>query len=199
MGYCGGSKALDAYANAAAAQDTADSKRRVFIEEPTTPYDVGDLWTQGPTGVIMRAIVSRASGAFVEADWQKADKYTDDTRAIQAETAAKAYTDAQAVLTKVMMESYMDGIISNAERLAITAAENALTEAYKRLLELNQNLASGGVQLLREYDIAFNFKYWGGTGTAGDVDLNNITVIEAFVMGGLIGSTSVFVYIVKGS
>ena len=104
--------------------------------------------------------------------------------------AAKAYTDAQAILTKVMMESYMDGIISNAERLAITAAENALVEAYKRLLELNQNIASGGVQLLREYDIAFNFKYWGGTGTAGDVDLNNITVIEAFVMGGLIGSTS---------
>ena len=107
-----------------------------------------------------------------------------------AQKAAKAYTDAQAVLTKVMMESYMDGIISNAERLAITAAENALTEAYKRLLELNQNIASGGVQLLREYDIAFNFKYWGGTGTAGDVDLNNITVIEAFVMGGLIDSTS---------
>lgn len=116
---------------------------------------------------------------------------SDPTKLINdAQAAAKAYTDAQAVLTKVMMESYMDGIISNAERLAITAAENALVDAYKRLLELRQNLASGGVQLLREYDIAFNFKYWGGTGTAGDVDLNNITVIEAFVMGGLIGSTS---------
>ena len=102
----------------------------------------------------------------------------------------KAYTDAQAVLTKIMMESYMDGIISNAERLAITAAENALTEAYKRLLELRQNLASGGVQLLREYDIAFDFKYWGETGISGSIDLNNITVIEAFAMGGLIGSTS---------
>ena len=109
---------------------------------------------------------------------------------IVSDPTAKAYTDAQAVLTKIMMESYMDGIITNAERLAITAAENALTEAYKRLLELRQNLASGGVQLLREYDIAFNFKYWGGTGTAGDVDLNKITVIEAFAMGGLIGSTS---------
>lgn len=107
-----------------------------------------------------------------------------------AQAAAKAYTDSQAILTKIMMESYMDGIISNAERLAITAAENALTEAYNRLLELRQNIASGGVQLLREYDIAFNFKYWGGTGTAGDVDLDNITVIEAFAMGGLIGSTS---------
>ena len=109
---------------------------------------------------------------------------------IVSDPTAKAYTDAQAVLTKIMMESYMDGIISNAERIAITAAENALVDAYNRLLELNQNIASGGVQLLREYDIAFNFKYWGGTGTAGDVDLNNITVIEAFVMGGLIGSTS---------
>lgn len=26
------------------AQDTADSKRRVFVEEPVPPYDVGDLW-----------------------------------------------------------------------------------------------------------------------------------------------------------
>ena len=85
---------------------------------------------------------------------------SDPTKLItDAQAAAKAYTDAQAVLTKIMIESYMDGIISNAERLAITAAENALAEAYKRLLELNQNLASGGVQLLREYDIAFNFKY----------------------------------------
>ena len=109
---------------------------------------------------------------------------------IVSDPTAKAYTDAQAVLTKIMMESYMDGIITNAERLAITAAENALTEAYKRLLELSQNIASGGAQLLREYDIAFDFRYWGGTGTSEDIDVNNITVIEAFAMGGLVDATA---------
>ena len=116
--------------------------------------------------------------------------WTGEAWEIVSDPTAKEYTDAQAVLTKELMEAYMDGILTNAERLAITAAENALTEAYNRLLELRQNLASGGVQLLREYDIAFNFKYWGGTGTAGNIDMNNITVIEAFAMGGLIGSTS---------
>ena len=32
---------------AAEAQDTADSKRRVFLSTPVPPYDEGDLWTQG--------------------------------------------------------------------------------------------------------------------------------------------------------
>lgn len=37
---------IKALENASKAQDTADSKRRVFVTQPTTdkPYDVGDLW-----------------------------------------------------------------------------------------------------------------------------------------------------------
>lgn len=61
------------------AQDTADGKRRVFTVTPYTPYDVGDLWSQGTGGDLMRCNVARASGAYVAADWGKASKYTDDT------------------------------------------------------------------------------------------------------------------------
>lgn len=61
------------------AQDTADGKRRVFTVQPVTPYDVGDLWSQGTGGDLMRCNVARASGAYVASDWGLASKYTDDT------------------------------------------------------------------------------------------------------------------------
>lgn len=61
------------------AQDTADGKRRVFTVTPYTPYDDGDLWSQGTGGDLMRCNVARASGAYVASDWGLASKYTDDT------------------------------------------------------------------------------------------------------------------------
>jgi hypothetical protein len=65
--------------DASNAQDTADSKRRVFVTTPAPPYDVGDLWTQGKSGDLMRCKVAKASGAFITTDWEKAVKYTDDS------------------------------------------------------------------------------------------------------------------------
>lgn len=65
--------------DASNAQDTADSKRRVFVTTPAPPYDVGDLWTQGKNGDLMRCKIAKASGAFVTTDWEKAVKYTDDS------------------------------------------------------------------------------------------------------------------------
>ena len=74
---------------AAEAQETADGKMRVFIRQPLPPYDVGDLWAQGETGDLLRATVARPAGAaYVAADWEKAVKYTDDTRAVEAEQNA---------------------------------------------------------------------------------------------------------------
>ena len=78
------SDAVKALQEAARAQDTADAKRRVFVVTPTTPYDVGDIWTQGEGGDIMRCIESRATGNFESSDWDKASKYTDDTAANEA-------------------------------------------------------------------------------------------------------------------
>lgn len=65
--------------DASNAQDTADSKRRVFVTTPAPPYDVGDLWTQGKNGDLMRCKVAKTSGTFVTTDWEKAVKYTDDS------------------------------------------------------------------------------------------------------------------------
>lgn len=73
------------------AQDTADHKRRVFVTKPQPPYDIGDLWSQGEDegGDILTCTVSRAKGAsYVQSDWQKLNKYTDDTKAEEALEAA---------------------------------------------------------------------------------------------------------------
>ena len=70
---------VKALADAAAAQDTADQKRRVFVSQPYPPYDVGDLWVGNNTSDLMRCQRSRSSGSYNADDWIKAVKYTDDT------------------------------------------------------------------------------------------------------------------------
>ena len=71
---------VKALADAAHAQDTADSKRRVFYATPTPPYDKGDLWVQGSSGDILVCTTDKpADGAYALADWSLASKYTDDT------------------------------------------------------------------------------------------------------------------------
>lgn len=66
-----------ALAAAAAAQDTADSKRRVFTTKPVPPYDVGDLWAEENNGPLQVCITAKASGAaFAAADWTDAANYT---------------------------------------------------------------------------------------------------------------------------
>lgn len=69
-----------ALADAAKAQDTADSKRRVFYNTPTVPYDAGDLWVQGSGGDILRCAQAKTStGSYDRNDWVLASKYTDDS------------------------------------------------------------------------------------------------------------------------
>lgn len=63
------------------AQSTADSKAKIFTSTPVPPYKVGDLWVQGSTGEIMRCKTARSSGSYLSSDWEKASKYTDDTKA----------------------------------------------------------------------------------------------------------------------
>lgn len=59
---------------AADAKDTADGKRRVFVAQPTPPYDVGDLWTDGTNLYVCKT--ARAAGSFVVGDFELATDYT---------------------------------------------------------------------------------------------------------------------------
>lgn len=85
-----------AMAKAAEAQDTADQKRRVFVSEPKPPYDVGDLWTQGADGDLMRCAVGRKTGSYIKSDWILATSYIDQAAADSvAKDAAEAAVNSQ--------------------------------------------------------------------------------------------------------
>ena len=71
--------AAQSTANSASA--TAQLKGRIFVVQPTPPYDQGDLWFNSTTSDIKVCIKDggRQTGSFVSSDWVKRDKYTDDT------------------------------------------------------------------------------------------------------------------------
>lgn len=112
------SDAVKALQEAARAQDTADAKRRVFVVTPTTPYDVGDIWTQGEGGDIMRCIESRTTGNFESSDWDKASKYTDDTAANEAKERLAAMSS--------------DGTLSKEEKPAVRQQWSQIQKEYAK-------------------------------------------------------------------
>jgi len=58
----------------------ADSKMRVFYSQPTPPYEVNDLWSQGAGGDLMICVAEKIDTQnFSSSDWEKAVQYTDDS------------------------------------------------------------------------------------------------------------------------
>ncbi len=68
---------VEALALANAASDTADAKRRVFVGQPSPPYDNGDLWLNNQEIYVCQ--ISKSEGVFEDNDFIIATKYTDDT------------------------------------------------------------------------------------------------------------------------
>lgn len=66
------------------ANTLAGQKRRIFVSQPTPPYEVGDLWVEGSNGDIKKCKTARATGSYTASDWELASKYTDDTLASEA-------------------------------------------------------------------------------------------------------------------
>lgn len=108
------------------ALDLADNKRRVFVTTPSAPYDIGDLWIMGD-GELMRARVARKeSESYVENDWIKATKYTDDTKANAVENQLNVFQrnvnaefddlhDTYEAFKKTIEGTFKDGIIEDYE------------------------------------------------------------------------------------
>lgn len=59
--------------------DAIDGKAQIFVSQPKPPYSVGDLWFSSATSDILTCVVARESGSYVASDWQKRNKYTDDS------------------------------------------------------------------------------------------------------------------------
>ena len=96
-----------------AAQDTLDHNRRVFVVQPTPPYDVGDVWNNNNNHKLYRCRVSKtASQSFDSADWIDSLKYVDNSYAIAVENE--------------MITSY-------ATKAELTTTENSINASVKAL------------------------------------------------------------------
>lgn len=70
----------EALSIANAAQDTADNKRRIFLDTPEPPYDNGDLWLNNEEIYVCQ--IGKPEGElYAEGDFIVGVKYTDDTLA----------------------------------------------------------------------------------------------------------------------
>lgn len=132
-----------ALAAAQEAKDVADGKRRVFVAEPTTPYDVGDLWVNAiyPKGTtatthnpengkyyndLLRCQAARLTGPLDIDDWVLASDYTNDDKANEAFNAANKAQEAadnaaaEATEAKDRLNAWAaDGVISPSEKQGI--------------------------------------------------------------------------------
>jgi hypothetical protein len=89
-----------ALSDAAKAQDTADGKRRVFVAEPVSPYDVGDLWDIG--GAIKRCQTALVTGSYNAEHWVLVSDTTNyvDPRVSNEIAISAAAADATAKANK---------------------------------------------------------------------------------------------------
>lgn len=69
---------------ASSAFDTADTKRRIFLEVPYLPYDSGDLWIKD-NEIFICQISKGTEETFEENDFINSLKYTDDTLATEVD------------------------------------------------------------------------------------------------------------------
>ena len=142
-----------ALSDASKAQETANGKMKVFSAQPIPPYQVGDIWvnatypSDGSTykNEVLRCQTHKAAGSlFAIGDWIKASKYTDDTVANAAKTAAekaqKAAEKAQGDISKLgttvtdnkkAFDNYVkDGYLEPSEIAAMAQDSKRLEDAF---------------------------------------------------------------------
>ena len=184
----------EALALANSAQDTADSKRRVFVVQPTPPYDNGDLWFKDQEIYICQ--ISKAVGeTYTDKDFIVATKYTDDTVANQVGdnleivrgtvTTIKEGVDA----FKIEMETTVKSIdalqqetIESVERMAYTFGTNDLHIA-KSTDPVNTRINQQGLKVFtyQELNAIFNHR---GAGVkklivTNDAQIGNVSITKA--------------------
>lgn len=173
-----------ALADAKKAQDTADSKRKIFVRQPldTEAYEVGDLWVNATFGStysndVLRCKTAKAAGtSFSINHWGKASKYTDDQAALEAQRLANA---AQADVDQAKRDingldgevdglrnftdqAFKDGVIDRSEATAIAKYLNNIETSQKDVSQsfakvYNNPLLSGIAKTnLNNANIAFN-------------------------------------------
>jgi len=104
-----------------------DTKRRNFTSTPTTPYDSGDMWTDGT--VLKRCTTARATGAYVAGDWTQVsiDEIKDGSIYQRAKSAALT-PDGLVILDQVYVDTEA-GEYGLVKRTGISAGKILLSES----------------------------------------------------------------------
>lgn len=123
-----------ALAIANSAQDTADSKRRVFISEPYPPYEVGDIWIKDDKD-LYRCRAKRESGNFDSIDWIVATDYTNDGYAKNVEAVLDQFKTEVTTnyVTKVLLETTSNSIIGEVNS-TISNVETKVETSIKEII-----------------------------------------------------------------
>lgn len=103
------------------AQDTADGKRRVFVDTPYPPYDKGDLWSRGSENPLMICVNAKdKNGVYEASDFDYADNN------------AKLKEEMQELVGETKDE--LNNAIGQAKNEAVNNA-NAYTDEGKKALQ----------------------------------------------------------------
>ena len=156
-----------------AAQDAntlAGTKKQIFTSQPTTAndyYNVGDLWVNATYDTIysndlLRCKIAKAKGDEFSIDhWEKASKYTDDSKATEVENNLQTnyYTIAQtnsmitqtseAITTEVNKKVGADEIISKINQSAESVSILANKIDLRGYTTINGNFAIDNYGRLR--------------------------------------------------
>lgn len=141
----------EALALANAAQDTADSKRRVFVTRPEPPYDIGDLWFFDKEIYICQK--DKETGVYEEGDFIIATNYTDDINGVKKDLATNYYTTVE-VDSAIWLSK--DGILSTVSKTYVT------TSAYDGLVKTVETVETKANQTAEQFEWIVNK---GGTAT----------------------------------
>jgi len=153
--------------------DTADGNRNIFVIDPITPYEVGDIWIKS-NGDIYRCNVARESGALNEAEWVISSEYSNDNYAYDARAIIDQFTEyiTASYVCKVLVKTTKDSI-----ELSVSSATTKITNDYTTAISQSEGRAE-----IREGQVLLQAnKYTSGeiARVEGEIgDIADITQVE---------------------
>ena len=167
--------------------DAIDGKAQIFIATPTPPYNEGDLWFNSNTSDIMTCTTARTSGSYNVNDWEKRNKYTDDS----AVATLNADLDQEEIFNRLTNNGQAQGInLANGNLYINATYVNSGTMSAARikggLLEMGGNDNVNGRIIIRDasneivgrwdkdgIDVLKGVITLGGSGNVGKLIVNN--------------------------
>lgn len=112
-------------------QDQIDGKRRVFVNTPYTPYDIGDLWLDG--NVLRRCKIARLQGIYNEADWVLGVSYDNTKTTIDGGLVTSGTIQVAGDNTSILAGMTGKGTVADSIRFWAGAAFNDRANAPFRV------------------------------------------------------------------